>query len=193
MKSGYGQLLALLPVRHPMVLVDRVTDFDRGRTIGTTKAVTGSEPCFQGMAEDLPAERYAYPRSMILESFGQSAALLWLGSHGPDAEGDSLPMVGRLRNCAFTGSAFPGDVIRHRVRVERLVEGNAFMTGESLVGDQVLLTVGSLIAVARPVGVVTGGAAAYAAAPFVTPPPGCGPHPPGIPSPGRRPGAPGAW
>lgn len=164
MNSGYAQLLALLPVRHPMVLVDRVTHFERGRTIETAKAVTGSEPCYQSMADDLPAERYAYPRSMILESFGQSAAVLWLGSHGPDVGGDSLPMVGRLRNCAFTGSAFPGDVIRHRVWVERLVEDNAFMAGESRVGDQVLLTVGSLIAVARPAAVVTGQAATTAAA-----------------------------
>jgi 3-hydroxyacyl-[acyl-carrier-protein] dehydratase len=158
--SGYAQLLALLPVRHPMVLVDRVTCFDRRRTIETAKAVTGSEPCYQGMADGLPAERYAYPRSMVLESFGQSAALLWLGSlDGPDTAGDDLPMVGRLRNCAFSGSAFPGDVIRHCVRVERLVDGGAFMSGESRVGDQVILTVGSLIAVARPAAVVTGGAA----------------------------------
>lgn len=158
MNSGYAQLLALLPVRHPMVLVDRVTGFEPGGSIETAKAVTGSEPCYQGMAEGLPAERYAYPRSMILESFGQSAALLWLGGR-EDAAADSLPMVGRLRDCAFSGSAFPGDVIRHRVRVERLVDDNAFMSGESLIGDQVILTVGSLIAVARPAAVVTGGAA----------------------------------
>ncbi|MFI0807538.1 3-hydroxyacyl-ACP dehydratase FabZ family protein [Streptomyces echinatus] len=161
MNSGYARLLALLPVRHPMVLVDRVTGFDPGRTIGTAKAVTGSELCYQDMADDLPAERYAYPRSMILESFGQSAALLWLGS--PGAAGDGLPMVGRLRNCVFTGSAFPGDVIRHQVRVEQLVDGGAFMSGESRVGDQVILTVGSLIAVARPAAVVTGRAPGAAA------------------------------
>ncbi|MFE9774069.1 3-hydroxyacyl-ACP dehydratase FabZ family protein [Streptomyces sp. NPDC005931] len=165
MNSGYAQLLALLPVRHPMVLVDRVVGFEHRRTIETAKAVTGSEPCYQGMADDLPAERYAYPRSMVLESFGQSAALLWLGSPGggPNAAGDGLPMVGRLRNCEFTGSAFPGDVIRHRVHVERLLDDGAFMTGESRVGDQVILTVGSLIAVARPSAVVAGTASAVPA------------------------------
>ncbi|MFB8132902.1 MULTISPECIES: 3-hydroxyacyl-ACP dehydratase FabZ family protein [Streptomyces] len=161
MRSGYGQILASLPVRHPMVLVDRITEFDADRSIETAKAVAGSEPCYQAMADDLPPERYAYPRSMILESFGQSAALLWLGSRGgPDAAGGGLPMVGRLRNCRFTGSAFPGDVIRHRVRIDRLVDDNAFMSGESLVGDRVVLTVGSLIAVARPLSVVAGGGAA---------------------------------
>ena len=179
MKNGYGELLALLPVRHPMVLVDRVADFEHGVSIDTVKAVTGGEPCYQDIADGLPAERYAYPRSLILESFGQSAALLWLGStRTPRADGGtdgtdrvggtdrvdgtgatdrSLPMVGRLRHCAFRGAALPGDVIRHRVRVERFVDDNAFMTGESRVGDQVVLTVGSLIAVARPATAVTGG------------------------------------
>ncbi len=91
-----------------MVLVDRITEFNADRSIETAKAVAGSEPCYQAMADDLPPERYAYPRSMILELFGQSAALLWLGSHGgPDAAGGGLPMVCWLRNCRFTGSAFP--------------------------------------------------------------------------------------
>lgn len=163
MNSGYARLLQLLPVRHPMVLVDRVVSLEHRSTIETVKAVTGSEPCYQGMAEGLPDERYAYPRSLVLESFGQSAALLWLGGPdgGPeDTAGEGLPMVGRLRNCEFTGSAFPGDVIRHRVRLERLVDGGAFMAGESRVGDQVILTVGSLIAVVRPTAVVAGTAPA---------------------------------
>ncbi|WP_212765806.1 3-hydroxyacyl-ACP dehydratase FabZ family protein [Streptomyces sp. PKU-MA01144] len=180
-----------------MVLVDRVVGFDHSRAIETAKAVTGGEPCYQDMADDLPSERYAYPRSMVLESFGQSAALLWLGSlGGPDAAGNGLPMVGRLRNCAFTGSAFPGDVIRHRVRVERLVDDGAFMSGESLVGDQVILTVGSLIAVARPADVVTRRAAPSSAeATSLTPPQARGSgRPPHIPSPwsGRTPAAPDA-
>ncbi|MFD5758574.1 3-hydroxyacyl-ACP dehydratase FabZ family protein, partial [Streptomyces sp. NPDC127044] len=163
MRSGYGQILASLPVRHPMVLVDRITEFDADRSIETEKAVAGSEPCYQAMADDLPPERYAYPRSMILESFGQSAALLWLGSHGgPDAAGGRQPLVGPPPHSPLTRSPVPGDVIRHRVRIDRLVDDNAFMSGESLVGDRVVLTVGSLIAVARPLSVVTGvgGAAA---------------------------------
>lgn len=151
---SYAEILALLPVRHPMVLVDRIVAFKANQEIETAKAVTGSEPCYQDMT-DLPAARYAYPRSLILESFGQSAALLWLGSK--EVPGDSLPMVGRLRGCVYSGAAFPGDVIRHRVRVDRLVDDNAFMSGESRVGDRVILTVESLIAVARPKSVVTGG------------------------------------
>jgi 3-hydroxyacyl-[acyl-carrier-protein] dehydratase len=152
---SYARILALLPVRHPMVLVDRIVAFDPNTEIETRKAVSGSEPCYLGMADDLPAARYAYPRSLVLESFGQSAALLWLGSR--ESPGGGLPMVGRLRGCRFTGSAFPGDVVRHFVRVDRLVDDNAFLSGESRVGERVILTVESLIAVARPKSVVTGG------------------------------------
>jgi len=145
--GDYPRILELLPVRHPMVLVDKVISLRPGLDIETVKAVTGSEPCYGGLAEGLPAERYAYPRSLTAESFGQSAALLWLGSR--QRAGD-VPMVGRLRECRFTGHAFPGDVIRHQVRVDTLKVGHAFMTGQSLVGDRVIFTVTSLVAVERP-------------------------------------------
>ncbi|RJQ75850.1 3-hydroxyacyl-ACP dehydratase FabZ family protein [Amycolatopsis panacis] len=157
MNRGYAHLLALLPVRHPMVLVDRITALDPGHAIETAKAVTGGEPCYGGLAAGLPEDRYAYPRSLVLESFGQSAALLWLDGRSNGDDDDAVPMVGKLRDCRFAGAAFPGDVIRHFVRLDRVAEDNAFLSGESRVGDRVLLTVGTLIAVARPASVVRSG------------------------------------
>jgi 3-hydroxyacyl-[acyl-carrier-protein] dehydratase len=150
MTLDYSQLLDLLPVRHPMVLVDKVIMVRPGVAIETAKAVTGGEPCYEGLGEGLPGARYAYPRSLVIESFGQSAALLWLGSMRQSGSGPgAVPMVGRLRKCRFAGSAFPGDVIRHHVRIERVLAGNAFMTGESMVGGRTIFTVGLLAAVER--------------------------------------------
>lgn len=153
---NFAQLLDLLPVRPPMVLVDRVVAMEPGKRIEVDKAVTGSELCYPGLAEGLPAERYAYPRSLIIESFGQSAALLWLGTVRQSSRTTgAMPMVGRLRKCSFHGDAFPGDVIRHTVRVDAMVDDNAFMTGESSIGDRTLFRVHSLVAVARTADTIT--------------------------------------
>jgi 3-hydroxyacyl-[acyl-carrier-protein] dehydratase len=148
----YPRILDLIPVRHPILLVDRVVSLTPGERIETVKAVSGSEPCFASLAEGLPAHRYAFPRSLIVESLGQSAALLWLGSeHDPGERVDWVPMAGRLRRCRFLGDAFPGDLIRHTVRLHAVVDAStAFMSGESRVDDRILCTVGSLIAVRRP-------------------------------------------
>lgn len=80
---GYPAILRLIPVRHPMLLVDRVVSLSPGEKIETLKLVSGSEPCFAGLAEGLPAERYAFPRSLLVESLGQSAGVLWLNGELP--------------------------------------------------------------------------------------------------------------
>lgn len=145
----HAAVRALLPVRHPILLVDQVIAQSPGRWIESVKSITGAEPCYRGLAEGLPADAYAFPRSLILESFGQTAALLWL-SRG-DAGESGLLMLAAIRDCRFTGAAFPGDQLRHVARLDHLVGPNAFVHGEIWAGDRRLATIGTLIAVSRPV------------------------------------------
>ena len=143
---------AILPQRHPLLLVDRVLEIDPGKSIVTIKAVTGTEPCFAGLADDAEPWQYDYPQSLMIESFGQSAALLWL--HGreptPDDDGQTLMFVG-ARDYRFESTAHPGDVLRHEVRLESVLADTAFATGETWVGDRLVATVATLIATRRPV------------------------------------------
>lgn len=145
----HATIRRLLPVRHPILLVDRVVALDPGRRIETVKNVSGSEPCYRGLVDDLPGSAYAFPRCLALESFGQSAALLWRGSGDTGAGG--LLMLAAIREVRFTGSAVPGDQLRHVVRLDRMVGPNAFLNGEVWAGNRRLATVGTLIAVSRPV------------------------------------------
>ncbi|SEQ85749.1 hypothetical protein [Streptomyces radiopugnans] len=142
----YTEILDRLPVRHPMLLVDRVEAFDPGRRITTVKAVSGSEPCYQGMADGLPLSRYMYPRALMLESFGQSSVLLWLSTD--TAEG--VPVAAAFRDCRFTGEVRPGAVLRHVARIDRLMSNNVFVSGQTWDGDRCVMTVGALIGSSRP-------------------------------------------
>jgi 3-hydroxyacyl-[acyl-carrier-protein] dehydratase len=165
MTPDYRWILDLIPVRHPIVLVDRVEHLEPGSHIVTAKAVSGGDPCYQGLAEGLPAERYAFPRSLVVESFGQSAALLWLGTtalrdhaESPAAPGrpDWVPLAGSLRQCQFFGSAYPGEVIRHTVHLHEVIDdATAFLSGESTADGRPLFRVGQLTAVRRPRDTVT--------------------------------------
>ncbi|MGW1282177.1 hypothetical protein ACWD4N_00245 [Streptomyces sp. NPDC002586] len=151
----------LLPVRHPMLLVDRVDELDPGRRIVTTKAVTGSEPCFQALPEGLTAAHYAYPRSLAFESFGQSAALLWVAGSGADVP-DGVLMLAAIRGCRFVGDVQPGESMRHVVRLEHLSAGTCFMSGSIWAGARCIAEVDSLIAVNRPRTEVQGAASVAA-------------------------------
>lgn len=151
---------ATLPQRYPLLLVDRVLLQQPGH-IETIKAVTSTEPCYADVPDDADHADYRYPVSLLIESFGQSAALLWLSEHrtshaeGVAAEADAteqtLLFVG-ARDYEVHGYAYPGDVVRHVVRLERVVADTAFASGESWVGDRKIATVGSLMAARRPTG-----------------------------------------
>lgn len=140
----------VLPHRHPVLLVDEVAELVPGERIVATKAVTGSEPCYADLAEDLPGSAYAYPASLLVESFGQSGAVLWLRT----AEAAGTPVRGTLvfgsaRDVSITGSARPGQLLRHVVRIDRTVGDNVLMEGEIWAGDERIATVGSVLAAVR--------------------------------------------
>ncbi|MGW2183896.1 hypothetical protein ACWCXX_39165 [Streptomyces sp. NPDC001732] len=142
----YTEILDRLPVRHPMLLVDRVESFEAGREMTTVKAVSGSELCYQSMADGLPLSRYVYPRALMLESFGQSAVLLWMSS---GVTGGVL-VAAAFRNCRFAGEVRPGAVLRHVARIDRLMSDNVFVSGQTWDGDRCVMTVGAMIGSSRP-------------------------------------------
>lgn len=146
------QIFDLLPVRHPMLLVDRIVELVPGERIETVKAVSRGDPCYAGLADGLPISRLAFPRSLVVESFGQSCALLWLGSEpDPELAAEWVPLAGRVRRCHFHGNAYPGDLIRHRAVLHEVIDGTtAFVSGDVRVADQIIATVGAMTAIRRP-------------------------------------------
>jgi 3-hydroxyacyl-[acyl-carrier-protein] dehydratase len=148
---GYAGIKTLLPQRYPLLLVDRVLSMNRGRFIRTIKAITGCEPCYAGVGDGAEPWRYAYPAPLIIESLGQSAALLWLADHPAGLGDDRVLMFAGARDFSFEGSAYPGDVMRHEVRLENVIADTVFASGETWVGQRRIATVASMIAVCRPV------------------------------------------
>jgi 3-hydroxyacyl-[acyl-carrier-protein] dehydratase len=152
----YGQIRSILPQAAPMVLVDRVEWLAPGQALRAIKTISGSEPCYQDLPAGLPKRRYAYPVSLMVESFGQAAALLWHSESGGIADADNVLMFAAARDCRFLGHAYPGDVLRHEVRLEGSVARTGFATGETWVGGRQVAAMGSFIAVLRPAAILPG-------------------------------------
>ncbi|MET9263821.1 beta-hydroxyacyl-ACP dehydratase [Amycolatopsis sp. NPDC004079] len=148
-RLGHDAIRALLPHGWPVVLLDQVLDHVPGASLSAVKAISGCEPCFAQLPAGTPASGYAYPTSLLMESFGQAAAVLWL--LGEEArEPDEVLMFAVARDCEFEGSAFPGDVLRHEVRLDHVLPGTAFATGETWAGRRRIARMGSFAAVTRP-------------------------------------------
>lgn len=156
MSLNYAEIRRLLAVNHPMILVDRVCALTPGQSVEAMKAVSGSEPCYGGLPEDLPIERLAYPTSLLVESFAQAAALMWLTALRPAGDDPTLLVPGAIRDCVVMGAVFPGDVVRHVARIDQSLQGTAFVSGASYVGGRAVLTVGAFVGVERPRESLTG-------------------------------------
>jgi 3-hydroxymyristoyl/3-hydroxydecanoyl-(acyl carrier protein) dehydratase len=137
-----------LPHAHPMLLIDRIVTLEPGSLIVAIKAVSGAEPCYRDLPRDLPPERYAYPASLMLESFGQAAATLWIETAG-GRNPDDLVILTAARNCRIDGYAYPGDTLRHVARIHNVVGDTALVEGEIWIGERRVATVQSMMASIR--------------------------------------------
>jgi 3-hydroxyacyl-[acyl-carrier-protein] dehydratase len=143
----HADLRRLLPHGHPMLLVDRVTALEPGVSIVCLKAISGSEPCYEHMTPELPRERWAYPTSLQLESFAQSAAILWFHmARIREVPGDQAVLALAARHCRFRAAAYPGDVMRHEARIDEVIHDHVFVRGETFVEDRCIAVVGQMVA-----------------------------------------------
>ena len=108
------KLLASLPHRYPLLLVDRIIEVNGDESCIGVKNVTFNEPHFQG---HFPAKPIM-PGVMVIEAMAQAAAVL---------VGISMDVVGRdlltyflsIDNCKFRRMVLPGDVLKLTMTVKR--------------------------------------------------------------------------
>lgn len=141
-----GQAIAeLLPHGAAMRLIDRVEVTAGGLSARATRTIQPTEWCFH----DSSADR-SYPTALVVESFGQAAAVLWFASRGGSADPESLPMFVSARKCSFFGNAPAGSTLDHLLTLEHSSEASATVSGHTSVDGQVIAAFSSLMAITRP-------------------------------------------
>ncbi|HEX4727384.1 MAG TPA: hypothetical protein VH298_06275 [Jatrophihabitans sp.] len=150
--ADHAEIAAVLPHRHPILLVDLVLDLVPFESAVGIKAISGSEACYGGLPELAPPAALEYPASLMLESFVQTGAFLWLSSlEQADARPPGTLVLTVLRDVVVHGAARPGELLRNTVRILRRMPEAAMLTGQIHAGDRLLAEVGSALAAIRPV------------------------------------------
>lgn len=108
-------IMRALPHRHPFLLVDRVLEYEAGKSISARKNVSISEPFFEGHFPDLPV----MPGVLILEALAQTCGVLSYLSRRESEDGYFL-LTG-LDNCRFRRVVRPGDVMTLHCELQRRV------------------------------------------------------------------------
>lgn len=129
----------MLPHRYPFLLVDRVLELEKGKSIVAIKNVTINEHFFQG---HFPHYR-VMPGVLVIEAMAQAGGILLYNSI-PDPEG-KLVFLSKIDNLKFRKPVVPGDQIRLEVEIVKLKSKVCHIRAKAIV-DQEIVTEGDIMA-----------------------------------------------
>ena len=125
------KVMAVLPHRYPMLLVDRVVELEKGESIKAVKAVTMNEGFFQGHFPGRPI----MPGVMIVEALAQAAGVLAMESF--DLVGSNkLVYFMAIENAKFRAPVEPGCLLELNVSFLQKRARVCRFEGKAMIGDQ---------------------------------------------------------
>jgi 3-hydroxyacyl-[acyl-carrier-protein] dehydratase len=126
------KILTLLPHRYPILLVDRVLEIDKGKSIKAIKNVTINEPYFTGHFPHRPV----MPGVLMLEALAQAAALLAFDALDKQSDSNTVYYFAGIDNARFKRPVEPGDQLILNVVMVRMKAGIFKFQAKAMVGDE---------------------------------------------------------
>ncbi|MCL6593840.1 MAG: 3-hydroxyacyl-ACP dehydratase FabZ [Alicyclobacillus sp.] len=127
----------ILPHRYPILLVDRVTALEPGKSARGYKLVSANEPHFLGHFPDY----MLMPGVLVLEAMAQLGGIALLTQ--PELAGKQ-PMFAGIDHARFRGQIRPGDKLEMETQIDRLRagmgrgHGSAYVDGKLVAEGDIL-------------------------------------------------------
>ena len=126
-----GRIMAALPHRYPMLLVDRIEALVPDRSISAVKAVSINEGFFQGHFPGRPI----MPGVLIVEALAQAAGVLAVESLGLAGSGKLVYFMA-IEEAKFRVPVEPGVLLRLEVEFVQKRATVCKFAGRALVGER---------------------------------------------------------
>ena len=126
------RVMAALPHRYPMLLVDRVETITPDRSIVAIKAVTINEGFFDGHFPGRPI----MPGVLIVEALAQAAGVLAVESLGLSGSGKLVYFMA-IDEAKFRAPVEPGVLLRLEVEFVQKRAKICKFSGKAMIGDKV--------------------------------------------------------
>ena len=113
-----NEIMKLLPHRDPFLHIDRIVDYELGKSIIAEKMIKPSEPYFKGHFPGQPI----VPGVIIIEAMAQAGGVL---GHLTVGDIDPKPiyyLVG-VEKARFRFPVHPGETIKFDIKVDRVIKG----------------------------------------------------------------------
>ena len=131
-KMNINEVKNFLPHRYPFLLIDKVIDFEIGKSLTAVKNVSFNEPQFTGHFPNQPI----MPGVLIIEALAQATGILAFKSEvGKPQDGQIYMLVG-VDNARFKRIVEPGDQLKLEVEVVTVKRGIWKFKGTAYVEDK---------------------------------------------------------
>ncbi|MBL4910979.1 MAG: 3-hydroxyacyl-ACP dehydratase FabZ [Alteromonadaceae bacterium] len=127
------EIQQLIPHRYPMLLVDRVLDYQAGEWLHAIKNVTYNEPVFTGHFPEFAI----FPGVLILEAMAQATGILGFKTAN-DRSNDEMYLFASLDKVRFKKPVIPGDTMHLHVKFIKERRGMWKFYGEAKVDGKVV-------------------------------------------------------
>ncbi|MFI0545493.1 MAG: 3-hydroxyacyl-ACP dehydratase FabZ [Brachymonas sp.] len=126
------QILKQLPHRYPILLVDRVLELEKGKSIKAIKNVSINEPFFLGHFPHRPV----MPGVLMLEALAQAAALLSFATLDVTPDDQTVYYFAGIDGARFKRPVEPGDQLILQAQLDRMKAGIFKFKAQALVGTE---------------------------------------------------------
>ena len=130
-----NQFKQYLPHRYPLLLVDRVLDWESGKTITAIKNVTINEEFFVGHFPHKPV----MPGVLTIEALAQTSALLAFLTTGQKPDDNAVVYFIGIDGARFKRPVEPGDQLKMHVEILRHARGIWKFQAKATVDDQLVV------------------------------------------------------
>lgn len=132
--------LSFLKQRFPMLMVDKVLSWEKGKELRTVKNISANDIYFQGHFPGYPV----FPGVLTIECFAQTASILIRLTEGSAVEG-VFDAIGAVMDFRFLKPIFPGDQLEVHMQItktagpNRMFEGKGYVSGEEVASGKFLI------------------------------------------------------
>ena len=142
MKMNINEVKNFLPHRYPLLLIDRVTNLEVGKSLTAIKNVTFNEPHFAGHFPDQPI----MPGVLIIEALAQATGILAFKSEVGKPQTGQIYMLVGVDKVRFKKMVEPGDQLEIYAEIITVKRGiwkfncRATVEGQLITSAEILCT-----------------------------------------------------
>ncbi len=127
---GFSEIKQWLRHRHPMILIDQVTNYVPGVSLEALSAISGSLDCINGHFPGCAV----YPGTNLIQAFAQSGIILYQLSTSKLRD-DEMTLIGAVQ-ARFFGLVVPGDQVRYYLEVDKIIDNTFHFRGKAMVENK---------------------------------------------------------